>query len=349
MAECADTTLRSFTVNVGYVSLSIGVLVAFALGAFFHWRTIAWISVALPAFTFLTIAIIPETPIWLVRNGRCKEALKSLTWLRGDKVLATYELNKHKKRLEEDQILDEQQNDHPQNMWTRKSVYKPTIIVFLFIIFFNISGTYLIVIYAVDIVVDLNLSLINESTATIVMSSIRLTVTIMFCWLFLHVSRRKIYLLAGIGSTLSTTALSIYIFANFSNNTSPTADMCIKGVLMTTYVATNTGFQITPGFMIGELLPAKVRGQVAGYLYTSFSIIVFIITKTFPSMRAHIGIDGILLVWAVASLAATLLVYFMTPETRGKSLDDIEDYFRYGGWIYRHRVDINGTYRGVST
>lgn len=61
----------------------------------------------------------------------------------------------------------------------------------------------------------------------------------------------------------------------------------------------------------------------------------------FPSMRNHIGIDGILGVWAVASLAATILIYFTVPETNGKSLDEIEDYFRYGGWIYRHR-DICG-------
>lgn len=344
MAECADSVLRSFTVNVGYVSLSVGVLVAFGLGAFFHWRTIAWMSIVLPALTLLTVAIIPETPVWLVRNGRIEQALKNLIWLRGDKVFASNELSQLIKRFEEDKLLEQQQNEQAQSFWTicaKRAVYKPTIIVFLFIVFFNISGTYLIVIYAVDIIVDLQLSLIEKSTATIIMSTVRLVVTILFCWLFIHVPRRKIYLLAGIGSTISTTALSFYMFADFSNDLSPATDMCIKSVLMATYVATNTGFQITPGFMIGELLPAKVRGRIAGYLYTIFSIIVFIITKIFPSMRNLIGIGGILFVWAAASLAATILIYFTVPETRGKSLDEIEDYFRYGGWIYRHRGDIN--------
>lgn len=315
-------------------------LVAFALGAFLHWRTIAWLCMVLPILALLSIAIIPETPLWLVRNGKIEKALKSLTWLRGNKTFANNELNQLTTRFEDDKLREKQQNEQAQSFWTTcatKAVYRPTIIVFLFIVFFNVSGTYLIVTYAVDIIADLNFPLVGKSTATVIMSAIRLTVTILFCWLFIHVPRRKIYLVAGIGSTLSTAALAFYIFADFPGAVDPATDMCIKGALMTMYVATNTGFQITPGFMIGELLPAKVRGRVAGYLYTTFSIVVFIITKSFPSMRNLIGIDGILVVWAVASLAATILIYFTVPETRGKSLHEIEDYFRYGGWVYRHR------------
>lgn len=341
LAECTDPMLRSFTVNIGYVSLSIGLLVVFALGAFFHWRTIAWFSIVLPAFTLLTFVIIPETPVWLVRNERIGMALKNLKWLRGNDFFASNELNQLTTRFEEDKLLHKEQNGKVQNifwtMYTEKAVYRPTIIVFLFILFFNISGTYLIVTYAVDIINDLQCPFIDESMATVIMAVIRLAVTILFCSLFIYMPRRKIYLLAGIGSTLSTTALVFYIFADFSNNVEPSTDACIKGILMATYVATNTGFQITPGFMIGELLPVKMRGRIAGFLYTAFSIIVFIITKLFVTMRNLIGIDGILVVWTVASFAATLLIYFTVPETKGKSLDEIEDYFRHGGWIYRRR------------
>lgn len=249
----------------------MGMLVAFALGVFLQWRTIAWLCIVLPTLTLLTIAIIPETPIWLVRNGHIEKALKSLTWLRGNKIFALNELNQLTTRFEDEKLIEKQQNGPAQSFWTicaTKAVYKPTIIVFLFILFFNVSGTYLIVTYAVDIIADMKFPLVEKSTATVIMSVIRLTVTIMFCWLFIHVSRRKIYLMAGIGSTLSTTTLAFYIFANFSNAVDPVTDMCIKGALMTMYVATNTGFQIAPGFMIGELLPAKVRGRVAGYLTT---------------------------------------------------------------------------------
>lgn len=352
MAECADPILRSFTVNVGYVSLSIGVLLGFALGTFLHWRTIAWVCIVLPAITLFSIAFIPETPVWLVRNGNIEKALKSLTWLRGNEILATKEFGKLSTRFDDEKSLEWQQSEQAQTFWkicTEKGVYRPTIIVFLFIIFFNLSGTYLIVIYAVDIVNDLQLPLIDKSTGTVILSAIRLAVTVLFCWLFIHVQRRKIYLLAGIGSTLSTAALAFYIFGDFSKALDPATDVCIKGALMAMYVATNTGFQITPGFMIGELLPAKVRGRVAGYLYTVFSIVIFIIAKMFPSMRNQIGIDGILVVWALASLSATMLIYFTIPETKGKSLEEIEDYFRYGGWIYRLRNnDNNGEYKGTA-
>lgn len=338
LAECADPYLRSFTVNVGYVVLSSGMLVPFVLAAFFEWRTIAWASIVIPTIGLFTIFIVPETPVWLVRKGRIEKALKSLIWLRGNQSHATIELNQLTARLEADKLREKERNEETQNFWTicsKKAVYRPTLIVFLFIILLNVSGTYIIVLYAVDIVTALELPRLNRSVVTIAMSSIRLTVTVLFCWLFMHVPRRKIYLIAGIGSTLSTTALAIYIFANVSTAVGPEIDMCVKCILMTTYIATNTGFQITPGFMIGELLPGRVRGRVGGYLYTTFSISIFIVTKMFPSVRNCVGIDGILLVWAMGSLAATILIYFTVPETKGKTLHEIEDYFRYGGWIYR--------------
>lgn len=338
LAESSDPHLRSLSVNMGYVSLSTGMLVPFALAAFFGWQTIAMACIVLPTIILFSIAIIPETPVWLVRNGHNAKALQSLTWLRGNQVNANNELNQLTTRLEADKLREEEQKQSFWAICAQKAVYRPTIIVFCFIILLHISGTYVIVLYAMDIVHALELPMLNTTSATILMFSVRVTVTVLFCWLFMHVPRRKIYMFAGTGSTLATTTLAIYLFGDFSKDIDETIDVCVKGALMAIYIATNTGFQITPGFMIGELLPARVRGRVGGYLYTVFNIATFSVTNLFPSVRESIGIEGVLIVWATASLASTILIYFTVPETHGKTLHEIEDYFRDCGWIYRQRT-----------
>lgn len=100
------------------------------------------------------------------------------------------------------------------------------------------------------------------------------------------------------------------------------------------FVATNTGFMIAPGFMTGELLPAKIRGRLAGCIYTYFSIVTFVLNKFFPNLK-YIGITGVIFVFGLASLATTLLIYFMVPETKDKSLLEIEKHFQMHGWIYK--------------
>lgn len=304
------------------------------------WRTIAWANALIPLIVLIAMRKMPESPVWLVRNKQIETAKRNLLWLRGNRILAAKELYNISVSFEEEILLQKTKTGEKEESFLEqfkiKSVYRPSIIVLLFILFFNISGTYVIVFYAVDIIASLQLPMINKSAATVIMAIIRLAVTILFCWLFIHVPRRKIYLAAGIGSAVSTITLAIYIIA-MPENVSPVIDITVKSFLMSAYVATNTGFQIAPGFLIGELLPAKLRGRIGGYVYTMFSVFVFILAKIFPFVRNAIGISGIFIQFGLASIATAALVYYAVPETKGKSLSEIEDYFRHGSWNYRHR------------
>lgn len=303
------------------------------------WRTVAWVNALLPLAVLVAMRKMPESPVWLIRHAQIDTAKKNLLWLRGSRTFAAKELYNISLSFEEELLIEKAKSGEEESFWEQcraKSVYRPSIIVLLFILFFNISGTYVIVLYAVDIIAGLQLPMIENSVATVIMSVIRLAVTVLFCWMFIHVPRRKIYLLAGLGSAVSTISLAIYMMAA-PDSVPDGVDILVKSFLMSAYVATNTGFQIAPGFLIGELLPAKVRGRIGGYIYTMFSVFVFILVKILPYVQRWIGISGILFQFGLASVATMALVYFAVPETKGKSLSEIEDYFRHGSWNYRHR------------
>lgn len=337
LAECADSEFRGITINAGYVSLSAGFLLTFALGAIMDWRYLAWSGIVFPIITLVGLSFLPETPVWLIRNGHIDQAYKNLYWLRGDAKIARTELKEYLTRFDKEKQNEKEstQNAHSFADFLRPSILKPITIIFSFILLFNMTGTYLIIYYAIDILSQVDLEM-GAQNVSVCLSAIRLIVTVGFCWLFMRVKRRKIYLIAGIGSTFSTLTLAAYLFNKptlFPDKS--IISSCIAGSLLIIYVATNTGFMIAPGFLIGELLPAKIRGRLAGAIYTYFGVITFFLTKFFPHSNAYIGFTGVVLVFCLASLATTALIYFMVPETKGKSLLEIEQYFQTHGWIYQ--------------
>lgn len=309
-----------------------------------NWRYLAWFGCVFPAMTIVGLGLLPETPAWLTRNGYIEQAYKSLFWLRGDANIARNELNEHLSRITQEKDAAAQQCDGDKSFrdFLRPPILKPIVIIFGFILFFNLSGTYLIIYYAIDILSQVDLIASPQYTSAM-LSLDRLLVTIAFCWLFMRVKRRMIYLVAGIGSSLSTLGLAAYLYmrrdskldATSDAPSSPLIDMWISIALLVIYVSTNTGFMIAPGFMTGELLPAKMRGRLAGYIYTYFSIVTFVLNKFFPQSNEYIGLCGVLFVFGLASLLTTALVYLMVPETKGKSLLEIERHFQTNRWLYK--------------
>lgn len=308
----------------------------FAFGALFDWRTLTYTFIVLPIVALVGLCFLPETPVWLLRHDQKTKACKTFEWLRGSKELAHNELNEYLGRFEQEKANAEQQGQHTSiwHQFTQSAVLKPLFIIITFILLFNISGTYLIVYYALDIISKVGLEA-SKSSLSIYLSVIRLIVTIAYCFIGMRVQRRSFYLFAGIGSIFSTLLLALFLQQRTAIDIAHQYDKWIVTLLLIVYVSTNTAFMIAPGFLIGELLPAKIRGQLAGYIYTFFAVATFLVVKIFPSLGAQVGIVGILYVFSVASLLTVALVYFMVPETRGKSLLEIERYFQQSGWIYR--------------
>ena len=83
LGEVAEPKMRGLLSSIPYVSYSLGILVVYALGATLHWQTVAWLAIILPIMSLLSFILLPESPVWLVRNNRVEEASKALNWLRG--------------------------------------------------------------------------------------------------------------------------------------------------------------------------------------------------------------------------------------------------------------------------
>lgn len=344
IAECADPFLRAMLINFTYVSYSIGILVVYVLGTFLHWRYVAWCGIVLPLISIATLSAVPiESPTWLIRNGYKEQAAKVLYWLRGDPSIANRELQDIQIRYEQEQYDQQLECESIRTACARTEVLKPLILVGVFQMLLLLTGTYLIVFYAVDILSDLGTS-VNSMTAAVLTALVRLSMTIVCCFAFYYMQRLSIYVPAGFGSGMTSTLLAIYLLYRY-DEPKTNVDIFISFILMLIYIAMNTGFMVAPGFMIGELLPAKIRGRISGYIYAMFNISFFCLAKLFPYFKDTVKIYGVFLLFGAASFLATALIYFMVPETKGRTLGEIEDYFKQSTWLYRSATQNSATKR----
>jgi hypothetical protein len=95
------------------------------------------------------------------------------------------------------------------------------------------------------------------------------------------------------------------------------------------YVMMGTlGFLTLPLAMLGEIFPANIRGWASGVTTFIATIFFFLVIKLFPQMKYWIGFHNVCTTFTAVTAIATVFLYFCLPETRGKTLKEIEDSFR---------------------
>ncbi|XP_055708787.1 facilitated trehalose transporter Tret1-2 homolog isoform X2 [Phlebotomus papatasi] len=337
IAEISEPRLRGVLIGAPFVAYSIGILLIYGLGYALHWRTVAWCAIILPSISFVAVIFAPETPTWLIRHNRTLKAASALSFLRGDEEKAKRELQQLTQRYERERAFMTVSSERFVNILKRKSVLKPLVIINAFNMLQVFSGVYLVIFYAVDIIREFGGNVVSAGMAAVLTAAVRLVFTFIYCFLLMYTRRRMMGIVSGLGSGISATALAIIFFAIPNSEDMSTAMRCFCAVLLITYIGCSTGYMVMPGIMVGELLPAKVRGQVAGYIFCLFNIGIFVLAKAYPLISDSLKTSGLFLIFGIASLLGVILLHFMLPESKGQTLGAIEDYFMQNPWLWSKR------------
>lgn len=335
-AEIASPSVRGILIGLPLVTYSVGILIVYFLGSFLHWRTVAWISMILPIIALVSLYLAPESPVWLTQNGKIKKASSTLVWLRGNTAAGEKELKDLLNRFEQQKDAGTQVDGFCKTITTVASL-KPLFIVNAFYILQVLSGSYLVVFYAVDIIQDFQSQQIDALTAAVYTALMRMGFCAMYCFLVAKMPRRPLSIMCTGGSGVAAGVLAIYLYVR-ANETKTAMDVFISGICIFFYLAFNTGLLPLPGIMTGELLPARVRSQMAAYIFCLFSLILFGSAKIFPYFKECLKIHGVFALFSISSFFATLLSYLLLPETKHMTLGEIEDYFRDQKWLWSKRA-----------
>lgn len=87
------------------------------------------------------------------------------------------------------------------------------------------------------------------------------------------------------------------------------------------------GYLTLPWVMTSELYPLRFRGSLGGLTTSIAQILTFVTIKTYPDVKELIGLENTMWAFSGAGIAGALFALTILPETRGRSLDQIENAF----------------------
>ena len=328
LSEVAPPHARGWVVSLFQLAVTVGIVVAYltdyAFAGIGGWRWMLGLAVV-PALVFgIGMFFLPETPRWLIRGGHHEVAQRVLVRIR--------ELSDVNVEIEEIKASLAQQVE--SGHWTdllRRQV-RPALVVGLGLaIFQQITGINTVIYYAPRILQSAGFdSASGAILATVGVGVVNVGMTILAMFLVDRAGRRPLLLvgIAGMTITLGMLGLSFRI-ANPSGQLAWISVMCLMG-----YVAS---FAISLGpifwLLIAEIYPLKIRGLAEGTAATFNWASNLIVSLTFLTLVEKLGASSTFLLYAVASVASWLFAYYFVPETKGRTLEQIEAF-----WRARHRA-----------
>ncbi|XP_049826346.1 facilitated trehalose transporter Tret1-like isoform X2 [Aethina tumida] len=297
---------------------NIGILVCYLFGTIYTWSELALVGIILSVpFMVLFIWLIPETPRWFISKGKEEKSKDALRWLRGSDANIDKEFNE----LAENQKQSEE-NFNVKDLFTKNNL-KLILIVLGLMFFQQMSGINAVIFYTTNIFKTAG-STLDNSLCTTIVGVVNFVSTFIAAVLIDKLGRKILLYISSVAMIISLAVLGAYFYLKRENYDVSTFGWLPLAVFIIYVLGFSLGFGPIPWLMMGEILPAKIRGPAAS-IATGFNwLCTFVVTKTFLLIIDGIGQHGTF--WLYGTVVAVALVFTIicVPETRGQSLQDIE-------------------------
>ena len=170
----------------------------------------------------------------------------------------------------------------------------------------------------------------GSTTISILVAGVQFLVTLFALSIVDRAGRRVLLLASGVGMLVCCVTVGAYFYAVSKSIDVPTW-AAVAGVSLY-IVSFALGWGPCAWLMIGELFPAKARGKGCAACVCFNWGCAFVVTKTFPLLLDHFTEAGAFWFYGGTALLSVIFVYFFLPETKGRSLEDIEAWFNTRRW-----------------
>ncbi|OVA11402.1 Sugar/inositol transporter [Macleaya cordata] len=316
IAEIAPKNLRGGLTTLNQLMIVCGVSASFLIGTVLPWRNLALTSL-IPCFIMLVgLFFIPESPRWLAKIGRQKEFEGALQMLRGKDADISYEAAEIQDYIE---TLQQLPQARILDLFQRRYLRSVTIGVGLMVCqqFGGING---IVFYLSQIFVSAGFP---ADVGTTIYAILQIVVTALGAALIDKAGRRALLLVSASGLVLGCllAGTSFYLKVHELSLKSVPA-LAVTGILV--YIGSfSVGMGAVPWVVMSEIFPINVKG-VAGSLATLVNWFgSWVASYTFNYLMSWSSY-GTFIIYAVINGLAILFVAILVPETKGRTLEEIQ-------------------------
>ncbi|XP_059571757.1 solute carrier family 2, facilitated glucose transporter member 8 [Alligator mississippiensis] len=337
ISEISHSKVRGTLGSCVQLMVVTGILGAYVAGIALEWRWLAVLCSFPPCLMVIFMSFMPETPRYLLNRNKHPEAIAALKFLRGPHVDHEWELRQIETSAEEQHGLSLAEFKSP-------SIYKPFFIGVALMFFQQATGINAVMFYAETIFEEASFK--DSRMASVVVGSIQVCFTAVAALIIDKTGRKVLLCVSGIVMAISTAAFGFYfkmILPNQNNSSHPdllTTPNCISSVAehdLTWLAVVSLGLFITgfalgwgpiPWLVMSEIFPLKARGFSSGACVLTNWLMAFLVTKEFNDLMDVLTSYGTFWLFSAFCILNVMFTVLCVPETKGRTLEQIEAYFQ---------------------
>ena len=317
IAEISPAKSRGLMVSLNQLAIVIGILLSYSVNYLLtgagptNWRWM-FASAAVPSICFLiALLFISESPRWLVQQDRESEAKHFLSKMVGSEA-ASREINAIR-----DAIAAESGNLFDP------SFRRPIVVAICIALFSQFTGINTIIYYGALVFLE---HVPHQTSATalwanVMIGAINFIATILGMSLIDRAGRKPLLMSAFAGMALSLVAISAAIHFHTSG--------LVVLIFVLTYVSCfAVGVGTGTWVIMTEICPARIRGRAMSVATIALWCGTLLVTLTFLSLVSALSAPGTFLLYALVAIAAFLFVWRLVPETKGRTLEEVDSWWR---------------------
>ena len=316
IAEISSAEKRGRLVVLYQFNLVLGILIAFisnylldGFGGMNDWRYMMGVE-AIPALLYTIMVLgVPESPRWLaVTKGAKDQALHILEQINGSLEVAKAELA---------EITKPQPTSTKTPLFT-KQLRTPLTLAFLLAMFNQLSGINFILYYAPSILENAGFAASDSLLSSVSIGGTNLIFTFVGMYLIDRMGRKQLMYIGSIGYILSL----IMVAYGFKTDSSPLFNL----TFILTFIASHAvGQGAVIWVFIAEIFPNAIRAQGQAWGTGTHWVFAAIITMVGGVMIEQLDGWIIFSIFAGFMILQLLFTHFMMPETKGVSLEELEE------------------------
>ena len=318
IAEIAPTRVRGRCVTLYQLGIVVGILAAVFMNMLIQrmgdeawnvsvgWRWMFFAGVV-PAILFgLMILPAVESPRWLMKMGRREQAVAVLTKINGAEAAL-------REAAEIENSLSTEEG-HISELFT--TFRRPLLLGIMLAGLQQISGITPVFSFLPEIFRAAGTATSDAFFQSVLVSLINLLFTLLALWL-VDRAGRKTLIIAGTAVQFVSFALVGWFYHIHGSGVAVL-------ILVMSFVAGHAfGNGVACWVIISEIYPTKVRGRGMSIATTALWLVGYLGNQLFPLMQKNWGSDGTFWCFSAGALLTAILVGWLVPETKGRSLEQI--------------------------
>ncbi|KAI9591399.1 general substrate transporter [Syncephalis fuscata] len=320
LSEVSPKDYRGLVVSMQQLAITVGILIAFfvnygtaSIDGNSSWRIPFGLQNIFALLMAIGMVFLPSSPRWLMSRGRVDQAAQSLRKLRGDNGIS---VQQELDEIQDSIRLEREVGDGGWRELIANGMWRRVLIGVMLQIFQQLTGINAIMYYAPDILKSAGFS---ENSVTLLATAgsgiVNVLMTIPGMYLVDRAGRR-VLLLAGAAVMATAMTISGVMIAVYSPDFKVHAVPWVCLIMLYLFVA--------------EIYPLRIRAKAMSLTTSSNWLFNALIALVVPEFLSAVP-WGAFITFAVCLVVMAIWVYFTLPETKGKSLEEIDALFGQEG------------------